>query len=177
MIKEGDRMMHIKNKLKVIISFLTAFILLSLGIVFLPLLLGYQLHFVVSDSMSPTVNKGDIVTTKMVDPTEISAGDIILFEGKSNQQNTLLLHRVKDTQTNKEGLQFTTKGDSNKYNDFQTISVSKVKGLYVYHIPRIGWMIDFIKDNQFYIIILIGLSFLFINVPRLNFKSGERHVS
>jgi signal peptidase len=175
MKKEGDKMILIKNKPKAVISFTIAFILLSLGIVFLPLLFGYQLHFVVSDSMSPAVNKGDVVTTKMADPTEISSGDIILFESKSNQQNTLLLHRVQDKHSNKDVIQFTTKGDSNKYTDFQTVSASKVKGLYVYHIPRIGWMIDFIKDYQFYIIIFLGLSFLFINVPRLTHKSGERH--
>jgi signal peptidase len=168
MKKEGDRMILVKNKLKAVLSFTIAFTLLSLGIVFLPLLFGYQLHFVVSDSMSPSVNK-------MVDPREISSGDIILFESKSNQQNTLLFHRVQNKHSNKDVIQFTTKGDSNKYNDFQTVSASKVKGLYVYHIPRIGWMINFIKNYQFYIMILLGLSFLFINVPRLSYKSGERH--
>jgi signal peptidase len=175
MKKAGDRMVLLINKLKVIIPFALTFILLSLSIVFLPLLLGYQLHFVVSDSMSPTVNKGDVVTTKMVDPMEISSGDIILFESKNNS-NTLLLHRVQDKDSNTDNIKFTTKGDSNKYNDFQTISASKVKGLYVYHIPRMGWVIDFMNHYQFYIFILLGVSFLFINIQRFSPKSGEKHV-
>jgi signal peptidase len=168
-------MRRIQNKLKAVISLAAAFILLCMGIVFLPLLFGHQLHSVVSDSMSPTINKGDIVITKMVDPKEISSGDIILFEGKGNQHNTLLLHRVQDKQSNKDLIQFTTKGDSNQYSDFQTISTNKVKGLYVNHIPRIGWIIDFIRDYQFYIITLLVVFFLFINARGLARKRGGRY--
>jgi signal peptidase len=163
-----------KSRIQAIISFIMVFFLASVGIVMLPLLFGFQSHSVLSNSMSPLVTKGDIVLTAPVSSNQIQLGDIIMYES-TGRAHSNLLHRVQEIHHENSTIQFVVKGDRNEYADFEPVLANQVKGIYKYRFPYMGWVINFIKTNQLYIIIFLVIGFFFTNFSPLPRKVEERH--
>ena len=67
---------------------------------------------VISGSMQPTLNVGDIIVVKGFDPNEIKVGDIIVYH-KPIRYEELNVHRVIEVYRNDGKIFFTTKGDAN----------------------------------------------------------------
>lgn len=114
-----------------VIVILCFYILCQVGLI--------PLKFVVilSGSMSPTINPGDVAIIHITDNPDLSPGkDIILFQdGKTG-----VVHRVYDI---KDHL-IITKGDANNSPDLVMVSV--VKGIYLGRIPWIGHPIIFLQN-------------------------------
>ncbi|MFW6008687.1 MAG: signal peptidase I [archaeon] len=102
---------------------------------------------VVSESMSPTINKGDFLFIQNIEEDEIDEiekGDIIIFytpdchfENTSNTNNiNLVIHRV--VEINKEEEYFKTKGDANNHVDPWKVYF-KEKNNKPYIIGKIVW--------------------------------------
>ena len=89
---------------------------------------------VVTGSMSPSIEAGDIVVIEKVLPSEVEVGDVLYFESK----NIHIVHRVIDQ--NEEG-QFQTKGDNNKSSDLEWVSRDAVKGIVKFKVPWVGKII------------------------------------
>lgn len=89
---------------------------------------------VFSESMIPTLNKGDLVVVSGTDDN-ISIGDIIVFDVGSKDYP--IIHRVHDIQ--KSG-GFRTKGDNNPYEDPWVISNDNIHGKALFSIPYLGWI-------------------------------------
>jgi signal peptidase len=86
-----------------------AFLALAIG----PRVLGYQTSTMLTGSMSPLINPGDIVVTKPVPAAEIRVGDIITYNIPVEDQR-VETHRVTEVITNQDGTTAVqTKGDAN----------------------------------------------------------------
>ena len=57
-------------------------------------LMGYTPLSVLSDSMSPTFEKGDLILIKKCDPSSLKEGDIICFHTILNNEYALNTHRI-----------------------------------------------------------------------------------
>jgi len=100
---------------------------------------------VVSESMSPSINKGDLVVVKQVEPQDIKVGDIIVFDTLS--QPLPVIHRVRAI--NNDGT-FQTLGDNNggvQHDWEKQIEPSAVVGKAVLVIPYVGWVKIIICDS------------------------------
>jgi signal peptidase I len=64
-------------------------------------------------SMLPTLEEGDLVVIQPVPITQISVGDIIVYDPPCSAMGTAVIHRV----VNVAGNGFITKGDNNQLND------------------------------------------------------------
>ncbi len=84
-----------------------------------PFLFGFASVEIVSGSMSPVYNAGDVLVIKKVSADDIKVGDVISFISTDpNIKGSINTHRVVDITSDKEnGIIFTTKGDANKTND------------------------------------------------------------
>ncbi|MCF8018722.1 MAG: signal peptidase I [Vallitaleaceae bacterium] len=89
---------------------------------------------VVTGSMYPYIQAGDIVVIEKVIPSEVEVGDVLYFESK----NIHIVHRVIDQ--NEEG-QFQTKGDNNMSSDLDWVSQDAVKGIVKFKVPWVGKII------------------------------------
>ena len=69
--------------------------------------------------MSPTLIEGDIVAWAPVDIKDVKTGDVIVFKSYIHwPDEKILVHRVSDVITNKDGeIRLETKGDNNKWTD------------------------------------------------------------
>jgi signal peptidase len=93
-----------------------------------------------STSMVPTLNVGDIVIVKGVDPNTITVGTIIIFQSPSGSID--IIHRVIGIVKEGDTLYFQTKGDHNPGPDPWSPGVpeNNVKGVLVASIPYIGYV-------------------------------------
>ena len=79
---------------------------------------GYCPFIIMTDSMVPTINSGDLVFDKVVtDPTQVQKGDVISFFDPASRNNSIVTHRVVKIVSDSDGIAFTTKGDANNTED------------------------------------------------------------
>lgn len=119
-------------------------------------LLGIFPTVVISGSMRPTINVGDIVILVKVPTEEIKPGDIIQYLTK----NGMILHRVIDI---KSGY-FITKGDACSVPDPDPVHPLNVRGKLLMVIPKIGWASIYVKEILILLWNLITLNSLTLYV-------------
>lgn len=100
---------------------------------------------VVSGSMIPTFNVGDIIFIKGVPAEKINAGTIIVFHSP-REYDTLVVHRVVQRLDNDGTPYFKTKGDFNRYVDDWTVPKEYVVGVYSARIPYIGILVMRLRE-------------------------------
>ena len=114
-----------------------------------PSFFGYKNFIVITGSMKPTLNEGDIVFVK--DVKDIQENDIIAFR----EQNSVVTHRVFEVYKENGEDYYITKGDANSGTDTRLLSISDVEGKYVFKIPFVGKVILLLRKP-------IGIIILFI---------------
>lgn len=121
-------------------------VLIAFAAIVYPRIIGGVPLTVLSGSMVPTFNPGDLVITKPVDAKDLKRGDIITFQPKSDDP-TLITHRVVSIGTTLAGKEvLVTKGDANNAQD-PSIAPEQVKGQYVYRIPYLGFVANAVPAN------------------------------
>jgi signal peptidase len=98
--------------------------------------LGFQPATVISGSMSPTMDVGDVAIVQKVSANSIKPGDIIQYW----KEGGMVIHRVIDVQDQGGTKLFITKGDANAAPDVQPVHPSQIKGKLVLTIPKVGWI-------------------------------------
>lgn len=116
----------------------TSLILILLAFVLTGLL---QIRIVLTGSMKPAINPGDMVvaaSTKVIEP---EIGKVVLYGARDLQGNvvTVWAHRIVAGDKNKG---FTIKGDANSQADIGNIAVSDIKSVVVLRIPFIGHLFN-----------------------------------
>lgn len=108
----------------------------------LPRAIGAIPLTVLSGSMEPTFNPGDLIVTMPLKAKEVKTlkrGDVITFQPKSGSP-VLITHRIVSVGFAISGeTVFVTKGDANNAQD-PSIKAEQVKGRYLYHIPYLGFL-------------------------------------
>lgn len=122
-----------------------------------PSFMGYKPFIVLSGSMSPAINVGDLVVTKETDTSSLAVGDIIAFrEGES-----VITHRIVGiTETDGE-LQYTMKGDANNVDDAKPVTEKMIEGAYTLGIPKMGNVALFMQ-TPIGMLICIGIPVLLL---------------
>ena len=92
-------------------------------------LAGVSLFYVVTGSMKPAADKGDVVITVPV--RIIKNGDII----SSKQNGVVTTHRVVEIRRSPAGVYFETKGDNNENEDPFPVSEREILGKVVFIVP------------------------------------------
>ncbi len=161
-----------KMKKNTIYSLIAIAIIIGGGLLFIYTFFGSinPFYVVVSGSMIPTINIGDIVIIKnnSFDTlfNNLKIGDIVVFrapEAKTDDgKPKVIVHRISDIGTISGNRSVITKGDANPYSipgiDFP-IFMENYVGKVVYVIPKIGTISMLITPPINYIImaIIIGL--------------------
>jgi len=118
---------------------------------------NYRSYLVQSGSMEPAIMTGDIIITRP--NNKYMVNDVITFK---NEENRTVTHRIiesfqKDNLTN-----FNTKGDANRSEDSDSISINQVIGKVVLVIPKLGFLVAFSKSPPGLILLVLFPAALFI---------------
>lgn len=94
---------------------------------------NYRMFTVVSQSMTPKYDIGDVLISKEVEPSKIKEGDVISYLGASGDfANKVITHRVVAIEKSEDGkLYFRAKGDANIIED-PIVSQDQLYGVVVY---------------------------------------------
>ncbi len=106
-----------------------------------PGMIGAEYSFVVlSGSMAPAIDPGDVVIVGERDLATIEEGDVITFV--RGDAETPVTHRVIGIEERDAAPTFETKGDANAEVDASPVPASNVLGVVVLTIPYIGYVIQ-----------------------------------
>lgn len=124
-------------------------------------LAGFRIFNVVSESMVPKYNIGDVLLAKTTDVDQIKVGDDVAYEGKEGDMaDKIVTHEVIQIEDVDGQKVFHTKGIANDAED-PTISGSQILGVIVYKIPILSSISKVITNlYSFYFIVFIPLVIL-----------------
>ena len=122
-------------------------------------LLGFKCYTVISGSMKPEYNVGDLLYVKDVDVNTIKVGDPITFI--LNEDLVVATHRV--VRIDAENQRFYTKGDANEIEDSEPVHFNNVIGVPQFSIPKLGYVSDFVQNPPgMYITIGVGIILILV---------------
>ncbi len=128
-----------------------------------PSLVGIKSYVIISGSMQPELNIGDIVIVKKED--NLQKGDIISFR----QGQSVITHRINNIINENGNITYQTKGDNNNIEDSGTITDSVIEGKVVLRIPKLGKLSIFMQ-NKILLVIIVLLLYVYISFSRLKEK-------
>ncbi|MFB6104376.1 MAG: signal peptidase I [Halobacteriaceae archaeon] len=127
-----------------------------IGLFLAPGIVGAESSYVVlSDSMSPEIQAGDIVVVDDVEPETLERGDIITFRRERQDGPDRITHRIVEVQQTADGLRFWTKGDANDKRDPQPVEPQNVIGSVWFRIPAVGFLFVFAETDLGLVVFLI----------------------
>lgn len=138
----GRRGAHVLATVAVAVA-LAAFLFLAVG----PRIFGYQTSTMLTGSMAPLINPGDVVVTVPTPVDDISVGDVItyLIPVEDHRVET---HRVTEVLRNQDGTTAVrTKGDANNGVDPWTATLrSNAVDKHVFTVPYLGQAIRVLRE-------------------------------
>jgi signal peptidase len=102
-----------------------------------PVLFGYRSFTVLSGSMQPLLDVGDVVVTKPVMARDVRVGDVITFPDEEREE--LVTHRVRSIHLVGERASIETRGDANDASERWSVASDGSVGRVAYHLPLVGY--------------------------------------
>ena len=155
-----------KNKVISVIEYIIIFVIVFVNAILIfktvnnpnktPDLFGKKAFIIVSGSMIPTINIGDIVIIN--DTTNVKTNDIIAFR----EGGMVIVHRIINEEVDVTGkTMYKTKGDNNNVEDLNLVDTLDIEGLFMFKIPYLGNIILFLYKNLFLVVVIIIVIILF----------------
>ena len=132
-------------------SYTLSFILLVTLICFMLGLFQYEPISVLSNSMVPTYNRGDVIIFKKLNESELKEipnYSIIIY----SIGDQTVAHRVVSIIKQNDTVMYQTKGDSNNAPDVNLVQIEQIQGVYVFHMKYIGfpsvWLYSYFHNEE-----------------------------
>ena len=111
-----------------------------------PSFLGVKTYVIISGSMEPNIEIGDIVVGKAEENLDI--GDVISYR----KGQSVITHRITQINKNENGeIEYRTQGDNNNVEDEESIKPSNIEGKVIKIVPKLG-KVTLILQNKVIII-------------------------
>lgn len=98
-------------------------------------LIKFRSYVIVSNSMQPTIDPGDVIFIKKSNVEDLEVGDVITFQ----KENFIATHRIIEIQ----GENVITQGDNNNLQD-DPLSKENIIGEYMFRVPKVGYIYSFV---------------------------------
>ena len=129
-----------------------------------PTVFGFSAAVVVTGSMSPAIEPGDLVVCRR--SADYAVGDVITFRSGAS----LVTHRIVcDTPDG-----FTTKGDANNVADADSVPRGAVVGKVVFTVPKLGIFIEKLR-TPLGMTVLVLIGFALIELPKFKEVYHGKH--
>jgi signal peptidase I len=102
---------------------------------------------VMSGSMEPAIQTGDVVVSRQVHPAEVQRGDIVSFRDRE-RGGLLVTHRVRTITRKGDKFTFVTKGDANNSSERWSVAATDRIGHTMYRLPALGRALAFAHTRK-----------------------------
>lgn len=124
----------------------------------------YRCYTILTDSMVPTIPVGSLVISKSLQPDEDPALDsIITFQAKYYGEDIVLTHYLREIVAENGALRYRTQAEGVQEYDNYITTRDDLLGTYVFHIPYIGKLAQFITSPYGSLMFLVLLLIWLIN--------------
>lgn len=110
---------------------------------------------VLTDSMYPEIESGDLIICSTVDAEDVKVKDVISFFDPAGNGTSIVTHRVKEIKKEDGKLMFLTRGDNNNTDDKDLVPADKLVGTYKFRIPNAGNVAMFMQSTAGLIICVV----------------------
>ena len=111
---------------------------------------------VLTDSMYPEIESGDLIICHTIDADEVKKGDIICFYDPEGNGTSAVTHRItKVTKDDKGQLAWQTKGDANNTEDSTLVPAKNLIGIYQKSFKGLGSAAMFFQTTPGLIICVV----------------------
>lgn len=114
-------------------------------------ILGLAPVKVLSGTMAPEIETGDMVIARKVDPETIEKTDIIAYRTDSNAK---VAQRVVEV-VSEEGISFKTKGNLDGIQEAHIVLPKDLVGKQILTIPKFAYVMDFITEPLGFVLLCI----------------------
>ncbi len=110
---------------------------------------------VLTDSMYPDIQSGDLIICHTEDPENIQEGDIIAFFDPAGSGTSIVTHSVAEITEVDGQTAWITRGIANNTNDVMPVPADKLVGVYQMRIPGMGSVVMFMQSTAGLIVCVI----------------------
>ena len=130
---------------------------------------------VLTDSMYPVIESGDLIICKGAEAEEIQVGDIIAFFDPAGNGTTIVTHRVIEVVEENGQLAWRTKGDNNNTEDRLLVPADKLVAVYEdTRIPGAGNVALFMQTTPGLIVCVVCPILLLVGYDMIRRKQYEK---
>lgn len=129
---------------------------------------------VLTDSMYPVIESGDLIICKTAEADEIRVDDVISFYDPMGSGTSVVTHRVLEIVTEDGGIAFRTKGDNNNAEDTALVPGDSLIGIYSSRIPKVGHVAMFMQTTPGLIVCCVCPILLLVGYDVLRRKKLEK---
>jgi signal peptidase len=140
----------------------------------IPSLAGYFPLVVMTDSMDPEIESGDLVIYHTIDAEEVEVGDVISFYDPAGDGTSIVTHRVIDIVTDDGGLYFQTQGDANNTPDESLVPAENLTGAMRTIFPGAGHIALFMQSRTGLIVCVLIPLLIIIAYDRIRRRMYEK---
>ena len=157
----------IQRAYKAIVSICIILAMLLVGV----RIIGYTPYVILSSSMTPQYNIGDLVYIRKIKPEKLKNGDVITFI--ANENGVLVTHRI--AKISEDYKQFYTKGDANIDEDVNPVDSENIVGKVGFSLPLLGYVSTYLtsKTGRYVCLFVIFILFFFVLLPSPKKKEKE----
>ncbi len=128
----------------------------------------YKAYIISTESMQPTLKKGDVIVIKKVDKKDLRIDDIITFKVKGE----VITHRI--VEIDEVNGTYKTKGDNNNIIDDVNLLFEDIEGKEIIKIPHLGNIVSGLKNGIIIILTILICLIIYLNKMEMKEKSNAR---
>jgi signal peptidase len=136
-------------------------------------IVGLRFDAVLSGSMSPALNTGDLIIVTATSPENLKVGDIIVF--RSQIGDGLVCHRLVTIESD-DGLAFQAKGDANEGPDAFMIEPEDIVGKVQTNVPSAGQAVQWLR-GPFGLLAIVALAAAALLLPDAERKESGKETA
>ena len=129
---------------------------------------------VLTDSMYPVIESGDLILCHTLEAEEVKVGDVITFYDPMGNGTSVVTHRVLEISEKDGRPQFITKGDNNNVEDQVPVDAEDLIGIYQKRIPKAGNVAMFMQTTPGLILCVVCPIILLVGYDMLRRKKYEK---
>ena len=134
---------------------------------------GYLPLIVLTDSMYPVIESGDLIICHTIEGDEVKVGDVISFFDPAGNGTSIVTHRVTEVTQDNNGLAFRTKGDANNVEDSLLVPEDSLVGIYKSRIGGAGNVAMFMQTSTGLIVCVVLPLVLLVGYDVIRSKAYE----
>jgi signal peptidase len=139
-----------------------------------PAAFGLRPFTVLSGSMEPALDTGDMVVDSQIAPADARPGDIVTFKAP-NGGGRMITHRLREVSIAGGTAHMTTKGDANDTTETWTVPANGKIGRVAYRLPKLGYALSIThgRNGKLLFIVLPALLFCALELVRIWRPKGD----